>query len=268
MYATAANPHGILRPGLFGRVTLAAGTREGAIVVPEVAVDQTADEKFVYRIVPIVTKGQKKYLAEKVIVTTGLRNGAEIEIASGLRADDYVIVVGAQKFAGHPRAYANPVNVSDFPDLEKQLVDVDEIVRKQKEKTEQAEQQLKDAKPEPSEASADEKSEEEDEEYEDEEEDEDDTDEEDTPKSKASGKKTEVAGSAVKTDAQKEPQDKVAPPTPKDKSTDKSESDSKADLGPTEQAPEQKSEQKAETEAAADASTDNETSTEKKTVAV
>lgn len=130
MYATAPNPHGVLRPGLFGRVFLSAGTREGVIVVPEVAVDLAGDEKFIYRVVPLVTNGKKRYLAEKVTVVTGIRSGSDIEIISGLRPDDHIIVVGNMKFAGLPRAYASVINEEDFPELVKQTIDVDAINRK------------------------------------------------------------------------------------------------------------------------------------------
>ncbi|USO01151.1 MAG: efflux RND transporter periplasmic adaptor subunit [Alphaproteobacteria bacterium] len=142
MYAVASNAHGILRPGLFGRVFLEAGTRPGALVIPEVAVDMSAEESFVYKVVPLLQGGKLGYLAEKVTVRTGIREGSDIEILSGLGPEDHVVTVGSMKFGGIPHARADVVNADDYPDLQKQTVDYDALVRKNADKKKAQEEVL------------------------------------------------------------------------------------------------------------------------------
>jgi membrane fusion protein (multidrug efflux system) len=109
--AGIANPENLLRPGLFARITLdqGDGTRQ-ALMLPEQALLQQGDTRFVYRVVD----GK----AARTEVKTGLRVPGKIEIVSGLSAGDQVITAGQSKpmmfdgaavmVAGAPAAAATP----------------------------------------------------------------------------------------------------------------------------------------------------------------
>lgn len=89
VFATIPNPGGLLRPGMFGAVTLSLDTREDAIIVPESAllIDGTRVEVFV------VERG----VASRVRVRTGERRPGIIEIVEGLAAGDVVVTSGLQR---------------------------------------------------------------------------------------------------------------------------------------------------------------------------
>jgi membrane fusion protein (multidrug efflux system) len=78
-----------LRPGMFARVTLTLGTRDGAIVVPDQAIVPRGESSFVYRVVD----GR----ASLTPVTTGARAPGEVEVVKGLSAQDVVVVDGQIK---------------------------------------------------------------------------------------------------------------------------------------------------------------------------
>jgi membrane fusion protein (multidrug efflux system) len=88
--ATIANPDHALRPGQFARITLApTGGARQALLLPEQALLQQGDTRYVYRVV-----GGKALRAE---VQTGRRVPGKIEIVSGLSAGDQVITAGQSK---------------------------------------------------------------------------------------------------------------------------------------------------------------------------
>ncbi len=99
------NPNNVLRPGQFVKVRWAAETRKDAFLVPDRAV---GDLQGKYR-VATVTEGNK--LAFKYVVP-GDRVGSMRLIASGLAADDLVVVEGFQKAAAgavvSPQPYVDP----------------------------------------------------------------------------------------------------------------------------------------------------------------
>lgn len=78
-----------LRPGLFARVDLITGEREGALVIPEQAIVPRGDQRFVFR----VLEGK----AVSTPVEIGRRNPGEVEIVSGLGPDDVVVTAGQLK---------------------------------------------------------------------------------------------------------------------------------------------------------------------------
>lgn len=88
--ALLPNPEHALRPGLFARVEIgpAGGERE-ALLLPEQALLQQGDTRFVYRVA-----GGKAQRAE---VRTGRRVPGKIEIVEGLSAGDEVITAGQSK---------------------------------------------------------------------------------------------------------------------------------------------------------------------------
>ncbi len=87
--ARIANPEGLLRPGLSARLALGVGAPRDALMLPEQALLQQGDERYVYKIVA----GK----AKKAVVKTGMRLPGEVEIVSGLAAGDQIITAGQAK---------------------------------------------------------------------------------------------------------------------------------------------------------------------------
>jgi RND family efflux transporter MFP subunit len=89
--AWVANP-GVLKPGFFAEVALAAEARKDAVVIPEAAV-QASERGFV----TYVVEGGKARLRP---IQTGLRTGNGIvEILSGLKPGETVVVEGSDRLA-------------------------------------------------------------------------------------------------------------------------------------------------------------------------
>lgn len=79
-----------LRPGLFARVELDTGeANQTGLMIPEQALLQQGDERFVYRVV----NGK----AARTVVQTGLRLPGKIQVVSGLSDGDQVISAGQAK---------------------------------------------------------------------------------------------------------------------------------------------------------------------------
>jgi membrane fusion protein (multidrug efflux system) len=87
--AQVANPDSKLRPGQFARVLLQPRGAQQALLVPEQALMQTGDERFVYTVVD----GK----ARRTVVQTGTRVPGKVEARSGLSAGDVVITAGQGK---------------------------------------------------------------------------------------------------------------------------------------------------------------------------
>ena len=88
--ARVPNPDYRLRPGLFARVTLEVGEAgASAIVIPEQALLQEGDTRFVY----VVRDGK----AARVVVKTGVRLPGRVAITEGLSDGDQVITAGQAK---------------------------------------------------------------------------------------------------------------------------------------------------------------------------
>jgi len=79
----------LMRPGLFARVRLVVGRRQGAILVVEQAIVPRGGARFVFRVVDgkaVLTK-----------VETGKRRGGRVEITDGLKKGDVVVTAGQLK---------------------------------------------------------------------------------------------------------------------------------------------------------------------------
>jgi membrane fusion protein (multidrug efflux system) len=74
------------RPGFFARVLVLAGTIENAVLIPATAIEREGDEEYVLIVVDNV--------AIRSPVSTGMREGNEIEITHGVKAGDLVITDG------------------------------------------------------------------------------------------------------------------------------------------------------------------------------
>lgn len=89
--AVVQNPGGVLKPGLFVRVTQYTGQLKGAIVVPVTALLYEADQVKVFTVEGDISK-------EK-FVKTGIRHEDLIEIVEGIKSGENVIVVGQQNLS-------------------------------------------------------------------------------------------------------------------------------------------------------------------------
>jgi len=79
------NPDHLLRPGMYARVSLAAGHRQ-ALVVPLGAMVTVGSQQFVWVV--------RNNLVARQFVTVGQATGDSVEITSGLREDDLVVIRG------------------------------------------------------------------------------------------------------------------------------------------------------------------------------
>jgi membrane fusion protein (multidrug efflux system) len=84
------NPDGRLRPGQFAQLQLDTGTGDAtALLIPEQALMQAGDERFVFTVVD----GK----AKRTVVKTGQRVPGMIQVTAGLKAGDTVITAGQSK---------------------------------------------------------------------------------------------------------------------------------------------------------------------------
>ncbi len=87
--AQVANPDQILRPGLFASVKLLVKSQQNALLLPEQALIPQGNQYFVMTVMDNAVA--------QVPVTIGQRQGALVEITSGVKADDVVITAGQLK---------------------------------------------------------------------------------------------------------------------------------------------------------------------------
>ena len=100
--AEIPNPKGVLRPGQFVRVTLKGAARPNAITVPQRAVLEGPQGKFVY-----ILGAENK--AEARPVQVGDWAGEDWIVSSGLKPGDKVIVDGVMRIGpGAPVQVADP----------------------------------------------------------------------------------------------------------------------------------------------------------------
>ncbi len=83
------NPDRALRPGMLLSLQVFQPARE-ALVVPEIAVVQVAQQAHVFRVLPDAT-------VEQVNVTLGQRRRGEVEVTAGLAAGDRIVIDGTVK---------------------------------------------------------------------------------------------------------------------------------------------------------------------------
>lgn len=111
--ARAPNPNRVLRPGMFIEARLATATRMNAVVVPEDAVQPLRTANVVWAI-----DGGK---ASRRVVQLGARSQGVVEILSGIKAGELVVVGGLERMAegmpvaGHPRAKAQSADTAAKP---------------------------------------------------------------------------------------------------------------------------------------------------------
>lgn len=135
--AAIENPDNVLVPGQFARVRVQLPAEDGIIILPQTAVVTSLYGDYVYVVRPMEQKkaeeekdkkeeqgdaaakaGQPQtpaatQQASQVFVQLGRRNGAEIEIKSGLKVGDQVITAGQNRLSnGTPVAIDNTVDPS------------------------------------------------------------------------------------------------------------------------------------------------------------
>lgn len=109
--ASAPNPGGQLKPGMFIEARLATATRANAIVVPEDAVQPMRSANVVWAVVD----GK----ASRRVVTLGVRSAGLVEVVSGVQAGEVVVVGGLERMgegapvAPRPRGQAGPPATPD-----------------------------------------------------------------------------------------------------------------------------------------------------------
>lgn len=96
------SPQGLLRPTMTARISVLAGERKNVLTVPLAAVKEAKGQRYV-----VVDQGDKQ---QNVIVTTGLSNEDRIEIVSGLRDGDKIVMTQSKPQGGAP-AGGNPLRI-------------------------------------------------------------------------------------------------------------------------------------------------------------
>jgi membrane fusion protein (multidrug efflux system) len=93
----APNPNGVLKPGMFIEARLATATRANAVVIPEDAVQPLRTANVAW----VVDKGK----ASRRVVQLGVRSAGFVEVTSGVKAGELVVVGGLERMGeGMPLA--------------------------------------------------------------------------------------------------------------------------------------------------------------------
>ncbi len=86
-----------LRPGMFARTTTVFSVSDSALVVPEEAIVPQGGKQFVF-VLDAEGEGEgKKQLSRKVEVKLGVRHNAQVQLVSGVKVGDTVVVAGQQR---------------------------------------------------------------------------------------------------------------------------------------------------------------------------
>ncbi len=99
--ARIPNPTGQLTPGMFGRLSIVFGVREHGLMIPESAVQFMGGATLVVRV-------NDAGVSEFVPIQIGQRFAKQVEVLSGLAADDRVVAEGFQKMGPGMRVIATP----------------------------------------------------------------------------------------------------------------------------------------------------------------
>ena len=103
--ARLENPDRKLRPGMSARARITLATNSRALLVPEQAIWPNGEQKMVY----VVTAG----VAKLVPVTLGIRQPGLVEVTSGIKDGDEVVVTGQLKLRDGAKVKTQPA--SDAP---------------------------------------------------------------------------------------------------------------------------------------------------------
>ncbi|MBL0319935.1 MAG: efflux RND transporter periplasmic adaptor subunit [Alphaproteobacteria bacterium] len=121
--ATATNPEGFLRSGMFARINVRLGERTGILMVPEEAIYPKGTQQFVFvvkegkAVLTKITPGQREKGAVEVV--DGLHVGDEVIIEGVIRLRDGVPVKVLDKSAGATKAANQATDQNSHPDENK-----------------------------------------------------------------------------------------------------------------------------------------------------
>ncbi len=86
-----------LRPGMFARVTTVFSVNDAALVVPEEAIVPQGNRQVVFKLASEGEGEAAKSVVRRTEVQLGVRRGSQVQIVSGLREGDTVVVAGQQR---------------------------------------------------------------------------------------------------------------------------------------------------------------------------
>lgn len=101
------NPNRVLLPGMFAHVQATAGTKEGALLIPQRAVTELMYKKFVY----VIGADNKVEMRE---VTLGPRVGRLWMVESGLNGDETLVVEGTGKVTAGALVNPEPMTEAEL----------------------------------------------------------------------------------------------------------------------------------------------------------
>ncbi len=86
-----------LRPGMFARVLTVFSVNDKALVVPEEAIVPQGGKQFVFRLEKEGEGDALKLVSRRTEVQVGVRQGAQVQVVTGLSEGDTVVVAGQQR---------------------------------------------------------------------------------------------------------------------------------------------------------------------------
>ena len=102
------NENLIIKPNLTAKLQINDYTNEHAILIPQSIISENAlGQQYIYKISDKKESGEG--IAERVIIETGLTQGDNIEILSGIVAGDEIIVEGARRVKNNQTVKVNKV---------------------------------------------------------------------------------------------------------------------------------------------------------------
>ena len=93
LQATLANPHDLLRPGMYGSVQLSVGHELHGVVVPNTAISYNTFGDYVF---VVESHNGQSVVQQRVVQVADQRNGTAL-ISSGVKAGDTVVTAGQEK---------------------------------------------------------------------------------------------------------------------------------------------------------------------------
>ncbi|OGB15164.1 MAG: efflux transporter periplasmic adaptor subunit [Burkholderiales bacterium RIFCSPHIGHO2_12_FULL_67_38] len=91
------SPDAELRPGMFARVLTVFSVNDKALVVPEEAIVPQGGKQFVFRLEKEGEGDALKLVSRRTEVQVGVRQGAQVQVVTGLSEGDTVVVAGQQR---------------------------------------------------------------------------------------------------------------------------------------------------------------------------
>ncbi|MCE5360036.1 efflux RND transporter periplasmic adaptor subunit [Candidatus Igneacidithiobacillus taiwanensis] len=95
--ATLDNPHNLLRPGMFGQVTVVRNEEQKVLTVPVSAITYNTYGNFVYVVENKTVDGKTSQVAVQRVVHTGEERDGQVAILRGLKAGELVVTAGQVK---------------------------------------------------------------------------------------------------------------------------------------------------------------------------